>query len=185
MTDQPGRPKPRFPLSMEWLAQREIDRVLGSLVTKLPATRLAISGAARGGDILFLESCRAKSIPYLICLPFSLDRFRQTSVEGSGGDWVDRFDRLCRATPNEDFRIMPELPNESESVYARYNHWMIQLATQQGRNLHLIALWDGRKGDGPGGTADLVAQVRKSRGEVFHIDTRPLLKKLEPGIREQ
>jgi hypothetical protein len=41
-----------------------------------------------------------------------------------------------------------------------------------GRNIILIALWNGQGGDGPGGTEDMMRQVEKLRARIIIIDTR-------------
>ena len=42
------------------------------------------------------------------------------------------------------------------------------------QNFTLVALWDGAKGDGPGGT-DHMVQVAQQKGATFiHLDTREL-----------
>lgn len=38
----------------------------------------------------------------------------------------------------------------------------------------LIALWDGGKGDGPGGTEHMVAKAEKRGAKKIHLDTREL-----------
>ena len=45
-----------------------------------------------------------------------------------------------------------------------------------------VSLWDGRKGDGAGGTEDMVATVRKYSGEVHILDARAMLNKLPRSI---
>jgi hypothetical protein len=45
------------------------------------------------------------------------------------------------------------------SAYAICNTRLLEMARRHGR-VHLVALWDGRGGDGPGGTGDLVAKAR-------------------------
>jgi hypothetical protein len=37
--------------------------------------------------------------------------------------------------------------------------------------VQLVVLWDGKQGDGPGGTGDIVQQVCQLGGRVEHIDT--------------
>ena len=41
-----------------------------------------------------------------------------------------------------------------------------------GRNITLIALWNGEGGDGPGGTQDMVQQVENLQARTIIIDTR-------------
>jgi hypothetical protein len=40
--------------------------------------------------------------------------------------------------------------------------------------VRLIALWNGEKGDGPGGTAHMVETVRKHAGRAYVLDTKRL-----------
>jgi hypothetical protein len=47
----------------------------------------------------------------------------------------------------------------SDDAYGACNARLLEWARNCG-NVHLIALWDGKGGDGPGGTADLVARVQ-------------------------
>ena len=87
----------------------------------------------------------------------------------AGPDCVERYYRLCnRLTP----RVLAEsegLPKWLRSkggydIWQRTNLWMLYNALAlHGKELTLIALWDTRDGDGPGGSDDLVFQV-SSRG---------------------
>ncbi|HEX3184371.1 MAG TPA: hypothetical protein VHQ94_06230, partial [Pyrinomonadaceae bacterium] len=63
------------------------------------------------------------------------------------------------------------------------NLWMLYNAlaescdnTTGDPNLTLIALWDGEKGDGPGGTGDLVEKVQRLGGRNEIINTKQLFK---------
>ena len=90
-------------------------------------------------------------------LPFTPEEFERASVRGvPGADWVERFRRLWRETAQEDREIM-DLPQNDEA-YAACNARIIRRARERG-GFHLIALWDGKVSDGPGGTADLVKQA--------------------------
>jgi hypothetical protein len=41
-----------------------------------------------------------------------------------------------------------------------------------GRNITLIALWNGQGGDGPGGTENMVQEVEKLNARTIIIDTK-------------
>jgi hypothetical protein len=61
-------------------------------------------------------------------------------------------------------------------VWQRTNIWLLEEALASGApNLSLIALWDGKSGDGPGGTKDLVEQARKHGVNTIHLDTTGLV----------
>lgn len=155
MTDSPDRDAPRFPPSLEGAARAAIGAELDRVKPRTIAGGFA--SAARGGDILFHEECRKRGIETTIVLPFQPDDFVKMSVEGTEGeDWPRRFRALWDATPTEA-RVILELP-VTDKAFAACNTRLLALAGKKGP-IHLIALWDGRGGDGPGGTADMVKQA--------------------------
>src|SRR5262249_2117493 len=88
MIDKPGRRPHRFPPAMESLAAREIAKALQASVAQGTGSTVAISSAACGGDIIFLEACTTLGVTHVISLPFAPAHFRLTSVAGFGGRWV-------------------------------------------------------------------------------------------------
>jgi len=177
MVDLPDRPKPRFPPRAVDAAAEAIGRTLDGLLAQGPESAVAASSAARGGDLLFLEACRERGLVTHIVLPFAPERFMETSVRGAaGGDWDGRFRAIWRQTP-EARRHVPDT-RDADNPYAACNRSLVDLARRLGGKLCLIVLWDGRAGDGPGGTASLVEQVRQAGGEVVRIDSEALLRSL-------
>ena len=154
MTDLPDRKAPRFPQSLEGAARTAIGAELDR--AKARAVAGGFASGARGGDILFHEECRRRGIATTIVLPFALDDFVKTSIAGTDGDWLRRFRRLWDETPAER-QIVLGLP-ANDDAFAACNTRMLELARRQG-SVHLVALWDGKGGDGPGGTADMVSQA--------------------------
>ena len=127
---------------------------------------VGVCGGACGGDILFHEVCAELDVPTRLYLALPRERFCVTSVQHAGPDWVERYYRLCT-------RLVPRILAESEElpkwlrgkqgygIWQRTNLWMLYNALAlHGKELTLIALWDTGDGDGPGGTDDLVFQVR-------------------------
>lgn len=157
MVDLPERGEARFPQALVPAAREAIrGSILKALAPDQPPP-VGIASAARGGDILFHEECRALGLRTIVILPFSPEIFAVTSVKGvPRTDWTKRFRRLWKETAQEDREVMG-LPDSSEA-YAACNARIIERARQRGP-FHLIALWDGRGGDGPGGTADLIRQA--------------------------
>jgi hypothetical protein len=153
MVDLPGRPEPRFPPSLEKAVESRIARALERFAPGSEGDNDArgFASAARGGDILFHEQCRRLGIPTAILLPFAPDDFVAASV---GGDWTERFWSLWNATPAADRETM-NLPVADAGAYGECNIRILERARAYGR-LHLIALWDGKSGDGPGGAQDMV-----------------------------
>lgn len=88
------------------------------------------------------------------------------------GDWVSRFWTHWNETPERDQEVM-QLP-ESDNAYALCNTRLIERGVAGGR-FHLIALWDGKGGDGPGGTADMVAKARAQVDEPEIITPKDLI----------
>ena len=164
MTDLPDRKEPRFPPSIEGAARTAIGAELDR--QKARGVAGGFASGARGGDILFHEECRKRGIATTIVLPFTPDEFVKASVEGDeDGDWPRRFRRLWDETPAQR-RLVLGLP-ATDDAFAICNARLLELARRQGP-VHLIALWDGKGGDGPGGTADMVTQATGS-GDHPHI----------------
>jgi hypothetical protein len=57
--------------------------------------------------------------------------------------------------------------------WKRNNLWMLHNAIALGgKNITLIALWNGQGGDDPGGTEDMLKEVEKLKARAMIIDTR-------------
>ncbi len=173
MIDKPDRPRPRFPSDMETEAQQKIKEVLDNL--KADAGDLAIvPGLACGGDILFLEACLERQMKVEVYLPFESAQFIEESVSFAGDDWVERFYRI-KNHPQVVLNLQPErigaVPQGS-NPFERNNRWALYSGLIYGIDrVRLIVLWDGKGGDGRGGTGDMVKQVRQLGGIVEHLDT--------------
>jgi hypothetical protein len=150
--DAPDRAKSRFPNTRAPSAARAIAAAIPD------HARTGLCSAANGGDILFLEACATRAIPCHIVLPFAPEEFLRRSVATDApGDWEARFRRLWSDTPADHHHILT-VP-EGANPYAACNNALLSLAADLGEP-KVIALWDGQTGDGPGGTADLVAKAR-------------------------
>ena len=184
MVDLPDRPEPRFPPRAVDAAGTAIGRALDRLLAEGPQPAIAASSAARGGDLLFLEACRARGLVYHVVLPFAPGRFLETSVRGAeGGDWVGRFKALWAHTPHTRRLILDT--RDAVNPYAVCNQSLVDLARRLGGKLSLLVLWNGCGGDGPGGTASLVERVRDAGGEVERIDSEALLRSLNGAAKEE
>jgi hypothetical protein len=176
MIDEPNRPQPRFPASIEGAVRTRIAQAIAPYApggSRAMGTVLGFASGARGGDILFHEQCQSLRIATFIVLPFAPHVFVETSVKGvPDSDWEQRFWRLWNATPAAAREVM-YLP-VSDEAYSACNEQLLERARKHG-DVHLIALWDGSGGDGPGGTADLVAHARTTNEpDIFSpADLRP------------
>jgi hypothetical protein len=160
MVDKPDRPTPRFPPNLEaGVAARIFDAVSPYAPGRKSYTKpvLGFASGAQGGDILFHECCRMNGIPTMVVLPYPPAVFAETSVLGlPTGDWEQRFWHLWNSTPDKQREVMNL--SVSNEAYSACNEHMLELARENG-DVHLIALWDGMGGDGPGGAADLVRRA--------------------------
>ncbi len=177
-TDAPGRVPARFPAEKADAAAQRIDAELDRL--GLGAEDLALSQAAAGGDILFLEACLLRGVRCELLLPFPEPEFVERSILGSaqGEQWRARFYALKDKLAPSAVRMMPvELGPTPKNVdpYERCNLWLLCTALAYGTDkLNFICLWDGAEGDGPGGTAHMAAEAKRRTGRVVWIDSRTL-----------
>ena len=173
MIDAPGRETPRFPQIQEPVARD----ALSGLLARLDAgpDDLAVSSAACGGDLLFAEAALQRGVPLEIYLPFDSATFAEKSVDFADRDWHARFEAACTAG---SLHLMPlERPAlaASEDPYEQVNLWMLEAAARFGTDkIDFICLWNGRGGDGPGGTQHLMQEVERRRGRSHWIDTTQL-----------
>ncbi|MGB5636558.1 MAG: tetratricopeptide repeat-containing protein, partial [Waterburya sp.] len=173
MIDSLNRPQPRFPPGMETEAQQKIEEVLDKL--QADTSNLAIApGIACGGDILFLEACLERQMKVEAYLPFETAEFVKQSVSFAGDDWVERFYKI-KNHPQVKIHLQRERIGPvpvGDDPFERNNRWALYSSLGYGIDrIRLVVLWDGKGGDGKGGTGDMVNQVRQLGGIVEHIDT--------------
>ena len=197
MIDAPGRTTPRFPADKEAVAREEIKQRVLKEMNNGPGVAAAYAGGASGGDILFQEVCAELGIETRLYLAIQPQTYVNTSVNKAEGNWVDRFWKLHKAhVDRNQVRILSEatdVTNDKDylpawlhskkdyDIWQRNNLWMLYNALAEScdnktgdPNLTLIGLWDGEKGDGPGGTGDLVEKVKKLGGRGEIINTKEL-----------
>ena len=177
--DAPGRRRARFAPALVPRAAAAI----GAALDALGAGRgdLALSQAAAGGDLLFAEACLVRGVRVRVLLPLPEAEFIARSVRGSAGpeDWPARY-RALKARLGEPPIVMPAAPGE---VFERANRWLLEHALACGVDrLRFVCLWDGAAdGDGAGGTAQMVAEVRRHTTRMTWIDTRTLGSPADPA----
>ncbi|MDI3515456.1 MAG: hypothetical protein ACLGH1_02590 [Gammaproteobacteria bacterium] len=179
MVDAPGRAQPRFPPDRVPEAARRIAAALAELEAG-PAD-LGLTQGAAGGDLLFAEAALARAMPVEFLQPFAEAEFIERSVRpvSDGEDWVARYRAVAErlATPP---RVMPPGPPDA-NPFERCNRWLLDTALAHGgEQVWLLCLWDGQGGDGAGGTAHMVGEVRRHHGHVIHIDCRRLWQGASP-----
>jgi class 3 adenylate cyclase len=168
MIDRPGRTPPRFPQDRcpavaaairAWLGGREVG--------------VGFSSAACGADILFQEALADCAVERRVILPFPEEMFLPTSVDRDGsGAWSERFRAVITAA--RVVRASRTPLRYPEVSYAYANQLILGLARsraeQLGAPLEALVVWDGRTGDGGGGTASVVATCQRLDIPVRVID---------------
>jgi hypothetical protein len=171
MVDAPDRKTPRFPptATAEAAARQMIRERIEHERRLEPGLVVGVAGGACGGDILFHELCEELGIETRLMLALPQDKFSAESVQHGGGDWVERYNRLCKRVPPRILAQDKELPiwlrsKTDYDIWQRDSLWMYFSALAlDSPALTLIALWDGGPADGPGGTKHLFELV-KSHG---------------------
>jgi len=180
--DTEGRENPRFPRDKEGIARAMIEEALSAEKEKSNGKLQGISGCASGGDILFHEVCKKLNIPTKVFLAVPKNDYIRASVADAGTGWVERFNHLVSTQKTEILSDSKELPRwlrskKDYNVWQRSNLWMLHNALAISEdNILLLALWNGEKGDAPGGTEDMVRRVQDRGGLFIHLDARELLK---------
>lgn len=179
MVDAPARAAPRFPAAKVPAAQAAIEGALDALGAG--AGDLALTQGAAGGDLLFTEACQARGVRVQWLQPLAEPDFIATSVLRSegGAQWHARYRAAkARLHPEHPPRSMPDElgpPPPGVGAWERGNLWLLYTALAYGPDkVRLVCLWDGRGGDGPGGTRHMHDEVKRRSGHVIWLDTRTL-----------
>ena len=105
------------------------------------------------------------------------------SVQGAGPQWVERFNQLVQNLECNSLQSSTKLPRwlrdkKGYGIWQRSNLWMLFHALERARDhdkghsyLTLIALWNGKTGDGPGGTGDMVKRAEAQGAKSVRLDT--------------
>jgi hypothetical protein len=172
MIDSPRRKEPRFPPDREASAAKMIVSALDTL--DVGARDLAICGGACGGDLLFAEAVLARGARLEIYIPLDEPSFLRESVDFADANWRERY---FAAKARSTLHVAPDergpLP-AGEDPFERNNLWMLESALRFGaEKVDFICLWNGKGGDGAGGTKHLMDEVAAKAGEdrVHLIDT--------------
>jgi hypothetical protein len=165
MVDAPDRPHPRFPPA-------EVPRVAAAVAAALdrwavgPPTTL-VTGGARGADILAAEAALARGARLRLVLALAPDEFVEASVALPDSDWTDRFHGLLR---DADVEVVD---GDGEDVFALTNDRILAVARALDDHPYAIVVWDGERGDGPGGTEDFVRRLGATGERLVVIDPTP------------
>ncbi len=169
MIDRPGRPVPRFPGALEGAVKSAIHERI-----EAAGAAIGYASAACGADILFLEALLERKGEIRIVLPYGRERFLRDSVDIiPGADWPARWERVLGSAA-EVLVAAGHLATSSSILYDYMSLLLLGLSTLRARQLDTrltaLAVWDGKSGDGPGGTESVVREWRARGCRVEHID---------------
>lgn len=162
MMDRKDRENKRFPAEIEHLIY---DRIAEEL-DRSDAV-IGYSSAACGSDILFLEALIKQGGEANILLPYKRDEFRKDSVDIIEGEqWGLRYSWLLQKADANNVIEVSQNKLGRESISYQYTNLLLLgyaclRAKQLGAKLTGLAVWDGKPGDGYGGTASAVEQWKK------------------------
>ncbi len=162
--DAPGEVPMRFPAEqIQTVRQRVETAFIRENVSQL------VSSAACGADLIALHVAQTLGIPFRIILPFSVERFRETSVvdppRRSGWNWGNLYDAIIKVALGRNALRILEDEKGLEPSYAGVNQALVQEAmslgavsglppSSSGPDLFLVKamiVWDGS----PRGPKDL------------------------------
>ncbi len=171
MFDKVGRKHARFPHALEDRVRQEIRRKLAQM-----EAHVGFSSLACGTDMLFAEALLERGGEVNIVLPFSKQDFKRASVDFIPDHSLsERFERILENAAT--VTVLNEFGEAKDGAAYEYcNQALKGLALLKGQFLGIdvmpLAVWDGRKGDGRGGTQNFVEywEKRGSRVEVIYLD---------------
>jgi hypothetical protein len=171
MVDLPERVPPRFPADQVPRVTAEVREVLAAW--QVGADSTVVCGGARGADLIVAEEALARGARVVLCLALPPEKFTRRSVYVPGTDWAARFHQVAGRA---EVRVLGSGDGgELDDVFARTNAWMVDVARSIDAHPYAIVVWDGRSGDGPGGTSDMIGRLggQGSDSRVRVIDPQP------------
>ena len=144
-----------------WASQQLYD--LFSFLAGLPpsaAPRRALSSLAIGTDQLFAEAAHHHGIPFEVVIPFA--SFIEDFATGTERD---SYERLLSAAAS-----IAQLPwaERSDEAYLAGGVWVVDHCDL------LIAIWNGEKAAGAGGTGEVVGYSRDTGKPCIHMHATAL-----------
>ena len=130
-----------------------------SLCSLTEARLLLHTPLATGADQIAAICARSSGYFVRALLPFEPMEYRK---DFAPGDELDTFEQALAAA--DEIVALPGNRSDLEGAYVLVGQRLVETADI------MIAIWDGEKGRGPGGTAHVVELALRSSVPVFHID---------------
>ncbi len=131
-----------------------------------------VSSAACGADLLALDVAGSLDMRRRVVLPYSPERFRETSVTDRKGDWGPLFDEVVEAVSVSGDLVVLEGQKEGSAAYAAAQEAILDeaqaIAAAEGSELLAAVVWNGDS-RGAGDMTERFAQRAEARG--IAVDT--------------
>jgi class 3 adenylate cyclase/tetratricopeptide (TPR) repeat protein len=180
MIDKPNRGVPRFPPQIESAVKTAIRRRLEQV-----NAGFGYASAACGSDILFHEVISEMNGESHLVLPYEKEFFIEDSVDITGNpEWINRCNAVISRTIDlQQASKRSQIGGRVSYVFANLMlHGLASIHAQQlETRLVPMAVWDGKPGDGPDGTAGMVQRWRSAGLSVEIIDLHEILACECPG----
>ena len=133
----------------------------GEFAPEPPLLRV-VDSLALGADVIAAEAALDQGLELDACLPFERAEYVRDFAEAAERDYFDVL--LGQAS-----RVI-ELPGSRAAENAAYEAVGLTMLSLSD---FIIAVWDGQRAAGPGGTAEIVARAVEDNVAVIHIPTDP------------
>ncbi|HEX2225070.1 MAG TPA: hypothetical protein VHN15_12785 [Thermoanaerobaculia bacterium] len=133
-----------------------VESALRTVLSNIERPWLAVSSLAQGADQVFARIAIEQGADLYAVVPFP--EYEETFPDGES---QALYRELLRQASSVE--ILERLASDEES-YLRAGQRMVDLS-----NL-VVAVWNGKKAAGLGGTGDIVEYARSQGKAVFHID---------------
>jgi hypothetical protein len=131
----------RFPLKNISLVKERVRAML-----QKEAATAVVCSAACGADLIALAEAGALKLLRRVVLPFSPERFRETSVIDRPGDWGPLYDQILREVKEDNNLITLKETSEGEAYLAANIEILDQaseLAKERGESVMATLIWNG------------------------------------------
>lgn len=153
-------------LSNPDVIRHRINEVLDSLnerLSKTPHEYRVISPLAEGADRLVAECVLARKGKLDVVLPMPKDEYVETFSETRRLELIEEFERLLSQA--DEMTTLSKAASRKEA-YMQVGRYVVENCDV------LIAIWDGKKARGKGGTAEIVRFARERDVPLFWISPR-------------
>lgn len=159
----------RFPLQNVEGVRLAVRRLLmGKEVTWL------VSSAACGADLIALSEAGKLGIQRRVVLPFSREKFRESSVVDRPGEWGEPYDRVMDEV-SASREVVIVSATDGEDPFAIASRAILENAMALGKErdetVGAAIVWDGEVRDTPDYTAEFGTDARKEGLAVFDVQT--------------